>query len=364
MSLRFSSVLVWTILGSLTFGFCSIWCLHFVAMLACELDLPIGIDVSWTLLSSALAVLFTFAALASDLLWDRYKRARRAKYRSLRKGRKRSLSASRQSEIAREESSNPLLDSLNDDDEDHTDSRDRSSTSDSLHALQLEAEENFPLNIDSRPPSPKSAHRALNGNPPRNFLTFPFNLLSRGPPTKPPSQDIESRIDTVIPDHASDKSNSTDQLNRSSSERSMPHRSSSLVGSSSNSYGLGNIKELAHRGTPRTKNAFIATAEELYSGCTRKNMFKGFSWSLAITSMHYSGIAALRIPNGHFTFEPLFVVFSAVISWVVCTVGCILMSQMETHLTRQILFSAVATTGVAAMHFTGTFIWFSLKYHY
>ncbi len=31
MSVRFSSVLVWTILGSLTFGFCSIWCLHFVA---------------------------------------------------------------------------------------------------------------------------------------------------------------------------------------------------------------------------------------------------------------------------------------------------------------------------------------------
>jgi NO-binding membrane sensor protein with MHYT domain len=38
---------------------------------------------------------------------------------------------------------------------------------------------------------------------------------------------------------------------------------------------------------------------------------------------------------------------------VVCVVGCIFMSQMETHLAQQFLFSFVATTGVAAMHFTG-----------
>lgn len=333
-------------------------------MLACELDLPIGIDVSWTLLSSVLAVFFTFAALASDLLWDRYKRARRAKYRAFMKGRKRSLSASRQSERAREESSNPLLDSLDDDDEDYRDSRDRSSSADSLHALEQEAEENFPSNPDGPAASPKSTHRTHNGNPPQRFTDFFSSLLGRRSPMKPPSQGIESRIDTVHPDHASNKSNSTDQLNRSSSEPSMSRQSSSLVESGSNSYGVGNIKDMAHRGTLPTKNTLIATAEEIYTGCTRKNIFKGFSWSLAMTSMHYSGIAALRIPDGYFTLEPLFVVFSAAISWVVCTVGCILMSHMETHLTRQVLFSAVATTGVAAMHFTGTFVGFSQEYHY
>ena len=35
-----------------------------MAMLACELDLPIGINVPLTLLSAVLAVLFTFTALA------------------------------------------------------------------------------------------------------------------------------------------------------------------------------------------------------------------------------------------------------------------------------------------------------------
>src|ERR1700730_10480577 len=56
---RFSTTLIWTMLGSLAFGFCSIWSLHEVAMLACELDLPIGIDVPLTILSSVLAVVFT-----------------------------------------------------------------------------------------------------------------------------------------------------------------------------------------------------------------------------------------------------------------------------------------------------------------
>lgn len=85
MSLHFSSVLIWTILGSLTFGFCSIWSLHFVAMLACELDLPIGINVPLTLLSAMLAVFFTFAALASDLLWDTYMSSTRRHHRILKR---------------------------------------------------------------------------------------------------------------------------------------------------------------------------------------------------------------------------------------------------------------------------------------
>lgn len=82
-----SGVLVWTILGSLTFGFCSIWSLHFIAMLACELPLVIGLDVPLTVLSAFLAVTFTFLALASDIMRERY----------LRLVRRRRLMAKRQS---------------------------------------------------------------------------------------------------------------------------------------------------------------------------------------------------------------------------------------------------------------------------
>ena len=322
-------------------------------MLACELDLPIGIDVFWTLLSSVLAVLFTFAALASDLLWDRYKRAQGAKHRESRKRRRRSASASRPSAISWDESSNRLLESLAEEDEEYTDSQDPSLNPDSLHALQLEADQTLPLDLDSAPQSPHAAQRPLNGHPTPKSQTVPFSILSGGLTTMPTSHDLDSRAVTVLPDHASDKSDFTDPPPRTSIDHSVSRGSSSFVGSSSGSYGLGNIKDTAYRGTPPPKNALMATAGELYSGCTPKNMFKGFSWSLAITSMHYSGIAALRIPSGYSTLDPLFVFVSALISWAVCTVGCILMSQMETHLTQQVLFSAVATIGVAAMHFTG-----------
>lgn len=111
----------------------------------------------------------------------------------------------------------------------------------------------------------------------------------------------------------------------------------------------------AYQGTSPAKNAFIATGEALYDGCTTRNIVKGFIWSLAITSMHYVGIAALRVPDGYFTLDIGFVVLSALISWIVCLVGCILMLRLETNLAQQCLFSVVASTGVAAMHFTGMY---------
>jgi len=113
------------------------------------------------------------------------------------------------------------------------------------------------------------------------------------------------------------------------------------------------INTAYRKGTSTGKNAFLATAETLYHGLTLKNLIKGLLWSLAITSMHYVGIAGLRIPRGYFVLNPFLVILSALISWVVCLVGCILMAHMETHLPQQFLFSFVATAGVAAMHFTG-----------
>lgn len=101
------------------------------------------------------------------------------------------------------------------------------------------------------------------------------------------------------------------------------------------------------------KNLFVATAEALWKGLTMRNIIRGFLWSLAITSMHYVGIAALQVPDGHYKLQPFLVLLSALISWVVCLVGVILMAQMETHLGQQCFFSVVATLGVAAMHFTG-----------
>jgi Bacterial signalling protein N terminal repeat len=101
------------------------------------------------------------------------------------------------------------------------------------------------------------------------------------------------------------------------------------------------------------KNAFVVTGESFYHGFTLANVAEGFCWSIAITSMHYVGIFALRIPGGYAKFSLPLVILSAAICWVACVVGCIQMPQMENYLSQQLLFSVTATAGVAGLHFTG-----------
>ncbi|MCJ1281421.1 hypothetical protein MMC26_000740 [Xylographa opegraphella] len=354
ISLHFSSVLIWTILGSLTFGFCSIWSLHFVAMLACELDLPIGIDVPLTLLSSVLAVLFTFAALASDLLWDRYKR-RRSTSRSLRRKHKSSAYAKRSSINTWEYSSKPLLDTSAQEDEDYGDiaeGPELSSRPDWLDGQVPDGDESTISDTNSRPTSPITAQPTPKVDATYNISPTLLNGFPGELPAKPHAHGLRPGIEPISGSHGKVRTDSTNSMPRTSSDRSMSRRSS-FTGSNIGYNGLGSIRNLAYRGAAPAKNAFIATWEALYHGCTWKHAIKGFLWSLAITSMHYVGIAALRIPNGYSTLDPAFVVLSGLISWVVCHIGCILMSKMETHLGQQFLFSIVATTGVAAMHFTG-----------
>jgi NO-binding membrane sensor protein with MHYT domain len=110
---------------------------------------------------------------------------------------------------------------------------------------------------------------------------------------------------------------------------------------------------MAEHGTVPTKNAFVATYEGILAGMSLKAVVMGLVWSLSLTCMHYGGLLAMNIPEGYLTFHAVLVVVSAIISWVVCTAGYIYMVNIEPHLSQQVLFSAVAASGIAAMHFTG-----------
>ena len=377
MSIHFSSVLIWTILGSLTFGFCSIWSLHFVAMLACELDLSIGINVSLTLLSAVLAVLFTFAALASDLLWNTYMSTRRRKRRIPRRERTTSSLTKFSKLSARDPSSECLLDPIEEEEEEEQEDEEErygeerydedldDSQSPLLSKRLSEQDRTGMSNLDTPPETPPiSPQPILHQDPGNNAL----GLHSNGSAAETPGKIATQSPEWTTSSHVESSESSTEptgypRYQRRPSDQSISRRSDSFMGSTHSSYGLGNIINLAYRGTSPAKNAFIATGEALYAGCTRRNIAKGFLWSLAITSMHYVGIAALRIPQGDFTLEPPLVILSGLISWVVCVVGCILMSQIETHLAQQFLFAIVACIGVAAMHFTGTPVQTSTQSH-
>lgn len=322
-SVHSSHVLIWTILGSLTFGYCSIWSLHFVAMLGCELDLPIGVDVPLTIFSSVLAVTFTFAALASDLLFERYRRGRQQRSHLRRRNRSTRGFTTDSNSGSWDNSPKPHAEEMEQEEQDYNDHAEDSEVYGLLQGTSPESDAQTIFRASNDPGSP----------------TTPLNSAAYG--------DSANKFPALSP------VTSPADVSRPSSTFSDSGRSSSFVGSTHSSHALANIMNIAHRSTAPAGNAFIATGEALYTGCTCKNILKGFLWSLAITGMHYVGIAALIIPHGYLTLDPFLVILSGLISWVVCLVGVILMSRIETRLTQQFLFSVVASTGVAAMHFTG-----------
>ncbi len=336
----FSGVLVWTILGSLTFGFCSIWCLHFIAMLACELPLVVGLNVPLTVLSAFLAVAFTFLALASDLMRERF----------LRSAKRRRLLARRQSRRdstrAPDDSTDALL---------------------GPYTAEDQEQPNIPIQIngfvdDARPRHDSVASLTLGPLEDHFAVGKHTNIATSEIALSPDLPDSSSQFAWRRPSLARNDSsrggqstNDTESLPWSSDEEGRPRRESSHSQSDSSSMGLPAFMSFKVPKTTalKTTNVIVGIAYLLYHGATLRHFAKGFIWSLAITSMHYVGIMALKIPGGHVTLQPLIVLLSALISWLVCTIGCILIPQIEVNLSQQLIFSVVAAVGVAAMHFSG-----------
>jgi signal transduction histidine kinase len=373
MSLYFSSVLTWSLAGSVIFGFCSIWSLHEVAMLAYELDLPIGVDGGLTVLSSILAVLFTFAALSYDLLWSRWQ-TRHHKHHKPRdpRGRSRSrtqqaINGSRKSSV---QSATPLL-APDEEDEDieAAIASTSATTAAQTNSNTVAAEEDYfsvrlpsvsnllsPSQSTSEPATPSFATNQ------QELMAF-AQTIARGSidsvledqdrSTKRANGHGIGRLSALEGDQRDDEEleEYTDSHTRTSSSDLTSFRRSSTGASS---LGLSSALGMVFQKSNPHQNVFVATAIHLFEGLTRRNIGKGFLWSLAITGMHYCGMLSLKVPgNGYLTFNWWLVMLSGLISWIVCTVGCVLMAHMETQLSQQILFSCIAAAGVAAMHWTG-----------
>lgn len=340
----FSGILVWTILGSLTFGFCSIWSLHFIAMLACELDVPIDLNIPWTILSAVLAVLFTFLALISDLLRTRYLGYLKKERSKRRAKRKQSQLDSVQPDDETLEITDPLLGVDGDPD---------SSTDNTGNHVLLTPDEASHDQLEIQ----RQTHNRRTSLGPLEDHFHGANGSAAAFPSPSPQLSSTRTSSWFIPTiHESDTGSSEDfDALRSSSDDYLSRRSSATTGSESSDFSLPRFMsfKVAKSTTTEATNVLVGTLKGIYLGATLRNFSRGFIWSLAITSMHYSGIRALRIPQGYFTLNPFAVLLSATISWLVCTLACILIPQIEVNLAQQLLFSVVAATGVAAMHFTG-----------
>lgn len=328
---NFTSAIVWTLLGSFVFGFCGIWALHEVAMLACELDVRVGMKITETMLSALLATVFTFAALGSGQLRERWGEKKR-------KDRRCYMRRKRGERLERDEpapNSQLLAETAYRDGHYMSGPLSPQSTRDSVEEMEQDEED-----VDNRPDDALlSRHRSQNGH------------IDKHPSTKPSmARYFKNKAQALIrPISSSIDSAETPRIVPPPLSRS----SSSEYSSSATSFGFGHLLVYRDPSASRTTNLLEATLVPLYAGLTFANIFKGFAWSLAITGMHYVGLLGIDVPQGYIIFRPSLVALSALISWIVCTVGCILMMSMETRLGQQILFSFVASLGVAAMHFTG-----------
>ena len=134
------------------------------------------------------------------------------------------------------------------------------------------------------------------------------------------------------------------------SEDSSSQLSSSFTDSTSSMLGLGNILSVK---THSRRRQLATTGAALWHGITGWNLLQGFVFSVAVGAMHFIGLYALKIPDGYVVVNPWLGLASAIMGWVVGTVGAVCMATMETHLIRQLLFACVTVIGVAAMHFMG-----------
>ncbi|RFU26999.1 hypothetical protein B7463_g9339, partial [Scytalidium lignicola] len=361
-STHISDVLVWTALASVTFGFCAIWGLHEVAMLACKIDLPIRLDPVLTTSSLLLAVSVSFLALASDSLWRiflKWRQRHQEKPRSwMRRNARNGVIGRAISRTGEEDSMDALLSHEVEEDvepDEQTSSifsrrlRDRISGND-YNETQTDVG-GFDIE-EGHTPGLGSHVWPLEGVPARSCIPFLSRSNWMNDTTAssayhniPSQRDREERIDD------------DDNRPSNSSNRSRSRGSSSGRRSPSSLFGSHNIMSF----TPveityaAVSNLFWSTGQVLYHGSTVRNIIKAFVWSLSITSMHYVEILGLNIPDGYFTLNVPLALLSELISWGVCLIACILMSEMETHLGQQILFTVVATLCVAGMHFTGMY---------
>lgn len=321
--------IIWTVLGCLTFGFCAVWCLHFLGMLSCEFDVAIDLNPPLTVLSAILAVSFTFGALSPDI-FQKYRHQTHPK------------------QSRHEQRPSGPADIVYD-----------------LEADQHERDSSEPLLHPSSTMSQAQFHPAPFHGPSTNSnvdlgelgSSSAEALLAEIGDVHPMSQRSERfHADEDIGNRTmytfSEMSHSYYSESNNTHSMAIPHPRPSLEDPYDKA-GAAEIDSL-RRSTPTSMSrVLLSTGQALINGFTLATVTKGFVWSTALTNMHFMGVKALKIPRGYVTLMPLRVVLCAFVSWSVCCVAVTLMGGMEVNIKQQVLFSVVAASGVGAVHFSG-----------
>ncbi|KAI0829110.1 hypothetical protein BC628DRAFT_1315894 [Trametes gibbosa] len=342
---------LWTFFASVAFGFCAIWSMHFVGMLACRLDVEVRFNISLTILSAVVAVAFTFAALASPYASEAIESS--APIRTLSRW-NHDVCTGIISLVCRR----PL--------------HDLEAVYDPLASDEQEQaldEEDSDVNSDEGeadsgdPQAPPMDERQL---------YFAPESGSSHSPRQESRPSCSTRRATSKPSHSPGRRSSLSRYHSSASaprasNDSTPSSSSTTTTSSSESSFTRNLS-----GTTLVTSSSGSWCEPLHPGLSRETRLRikarardrplpnfdwrywirahyqsitvflcvrASIWAVAIVFMHYCGMWAMEIPSGRIEWDMRIVALSYLVAF--CS-----------HFGRQVLFSTIAALGCCSMHYT------------
>ncbi|KAH9912152.1 uncharacterized protein BXZ73DRAFT_82448 [Epithele typhae] len=376
----------WTAFASVAFGFCAIWSMHFVSMLACRLDVNVTFNIPWTIFSAFIAVIFTFAALSSPYASEAIENSvpivwiSRINHRfCLRLARVFAFGRTHEHEhgyapLDTDDRTQPVLPVVADspfadeNDEEHTSSGSSEDHDEDLEALRGTAND-API-----PRHHPGTQQHTNGSsaPAPHPLTPPRRLSTTSPHHDKGVSTSTTATSTLHPDSRRESIDSSpDSTSTSNSDGSISMsftHDATLTSTTTSSSSVNSWNEpLRHVLSREARLRIRARAKERpiphfgfrywcskYWNSVNPFLFiRAAVWAAAIVFMHYSGMWAMEIPEGRIEWSGPLVALSYAVAVVVCFVGCLAMSHMESHFGQQIVFSTIASAGCSSMHYTG-----------
>ncbi|KAJ9092370.1 hypothetical protein QFC21_006872 [Naganishia friedmannii] len=388
------SRIAWIGLASVVFGGCGIWSMHFVSMLALDLNIPVSYNIPVTILSAIVAILATFTTFGYELVVHYIRKLRRTAEL------KKMMQPSHPSESERLFPPPPQLDSAA--------GLDNTESYDSVSPMS-EVPPELPGSIQPLGGIGPSRRRWTGPNhSDDNFVKYHMSADNESEypadnihvtatttfrPTFASAQNLsalgwsaeQARSGSVVhfedsprveesspvmgypsftsyPPGVVENSRSTPSTSLSSHPDPFAFERSSNGSFSSETmatlYGPGIGKswagedELSPLGSRRA--SIVQLAKIVATRFTYKVVVKGVLMGLAVVSMHYTGMGAMRM-EGTIIWNWWLVALSILDACIVCMIAIIFMPLSQSSFTSQIMFALVSGFGVSSMHYCGMF---------
>ncbi|GHJ90057.1 hypothetical protein NliqN6_6459 [Naganishia liquefaciens] len=373
--------MTWIGLASVVFGGCGIWSMHFVSMLALDLGIPVAYNIPVTILSAIVAITATFTTFGYELI-NHYAR----KFRRI-------------AELNRmlhpvhpSDSRQPLIPPPLDPSTELPHELPRRNSYDTLSPKTRASADLPPASLQDKIGTP--ARRRWTGVNQSDENVIKYRMDGHRDDPVDISVTTSSMLGVELPNQDPGRGVSVVHFEQPSAEMGFPSQGTSSLfpagfqreglitppasdsvnpdpfafeRSSNGSFSSDHLAMLYGPGLGQSwkgddellaeesrRASLIVLAKVVATRFTYKVVVKGVLMGLAVVSMHYTGMLAMRM-EGTIIWNWWLVALSVVDACLVCMIAIIFMPLSQSSFTSQILFSLVSGFGVSSMHYCGMF---------